>query len=185
MSELVPFRIGDVKWMPGHTPEKLRVPCPVCNGDLAVTVILGTGEHVGVPCEACVEGFDGPRGYIEEWSYKPRAVRFEISSIASMHRGRWWVNSTTGEHAEYTDLRDTEAEALAVSRERCAKQHEANMADRAHHRKNTAKHTWSIKYHRKKIADYERRIKWHKSKIEARRSKQPTTPQPGTTNKEG
>lgn len=166
---IIPFRVGDVKWMPAHAPEKVQTTCPICAGNLAVEVVLGTGEHVGVPCEACGKGYDGPRGYIEEWVYEPRAFRFEIAGIDSMHAERWWVNSTTGGHADVGDLRDSEDEALEVSKQRCAAQYERNMESRAHHRKRTAEHTWSIAYHRKEIADCERRIAWHKSKIEARK----------------
>jgi hypothetical protein len=135
-----------------------------------VTVSLGGGESVSVPCECCGKGWEGPRGVIEEWEYDPQAVRFEIASIASMHNGRWWVGSTDGAHAEYTDLRETEDEALAVSAERCAKQYEHNMATRARNKRDTKEHTWSIQYHRKEIAHCEQRIAWHRSKIEARKA---------------
>jgi hypothetical protein len=166
----LPFKIGEVKWMPAHAPRKIQVECPVCAGQLAVTVILGGGESVSVPCECCGKGWEGPRGVIEEWEYDPQAVRFEIASIASMHNGRWWVGSTDGAHAEYTDLRETEDEALAVSAERCAKQYEHNMATRARNKRDTKEHTWSIQYHRKEIAHCEQRIAWHRSKIEARKA---------------
>jgi hypothetical protein len=164
----VPFTIGQVLWMPTHLPEKVTVPCPVCAGQLAVTVILGSGEHVGVLCEACGKGFTGPLGTIEELVYEPKAVRFEIARVWSMHEGRWWVESATGGYADFADLRATEAEALAESERRCAAQLESNMQMRQRHRGNTKQHTWSIQYHRKQIADLERQIAWHRSKVEAK-----------------
>lgn len=43
-----PFVMGQQMWMAIGESEQARHPCPICNGDKAVTIILGTGEHVGV-----------------------------------------------------------------------------------------------------------------------------------------
>jgi hypothetical protein len=165
MQPPIPFSIGDVKWLPVTTK------CPVCFGKLFCTVILGNDERVQVPCEACGKGYDGPRGTIQEHNYTPEARKFTIASIASMHMGRWCINSEEGGYAEFSDLCATEEDALAQSAAKCAEAHERNMESRATHRKQTKEHTWSIKYHRKEIADCERRIEWHRSKIEARAQK--------------
>jgi hypothetical protein len=46
-----PFTIGQAMWMAIGDAEQVTKPCPVCNGDKAVTIILGTGEHVSVLCD--------------------------------------------------------------------------------------------------------------------------------------
>ncbi len=161
----MPFAIGDVKWQPSHAPEKVTIPCPECAGKLAVTVILGDGERVGVPCEACGLGFNWPRGVIEEWSYTPRAIRFEIGSVSSMHDDRWTVESTSGGWGMYHELCDTEEEALTVSRQKCAEQYESNMQSRQRHKKNVARAVWSVRYHREQIKSLTQQLEWHQAKV--------------------
>lgn len=160
-----PFQIGDVKWLPVHQPTQVTLPCPVCAGARAVTVVLGDGERVGVLCEACGKGFDGPRGIIQEWEYAPAAARFEIARVRSMHDDRWSVESTTGGYADFNELVDTESEALAISTRKCAEQFESNMRSRQRKRKDVANATWSIRYHREQIADLQRQIRWHESRL--------------------
>lgn len=161
----VPFEIGQAWWAPRVYPEKVTVPCPVCFGKLAVVVELGDGERIGVPCEACGKGFEGPRGTIQEWAHTAGADEFVIADVKSMHHGRWWLVSTTGVEAAFEDLRASEAEALAESARRCAEQHESNMRSRQYKRKATKDASWSIQYHRKCIEDLELQIAWHRGRL--------------------
>lgn len=160
-----PFALGDVLWMPAHAPTQITVPCPVCAGHLFVTIILGDGDQLAVECDACGLGFEGARGVIQEWQYAPMAIRFEIAAVSSMHQGRWSVTSTTGGYAQYEELLQTEAAALAESERRCAAQLESNMQSRQRHRRNVKKLTWTAQYHRGCIADLQRQIDWHQSKL--------------------
>lgn len=166
----IPFRIGDVLWQASNGSNNVKVPCPVCNGDLAVTVILGDGERVGVPCEACGKGFNGPRGYIEEWQHDPAVSKFVIASIQSFHADRWCVNSETGGWGYFNELFPSEDEAMARAVKNCAEQHERNMQSRQRHRKNVKEAAWSIQYHRKQIADLERQIAWHQGRVSAKKA---------------
>ncbi len=164
----VPFEIGQEWWLPVAHPRQIEVPCPVCFGNLAVEVILGNGERVGVPCDGCGHGFDGPRGVIEEWSHEPSAQKFVIAEVSSMHGGRWALNSVTGAYAQFEDLKRTEAEAMAQAVQNAAAQEESNMRSRQRTRKNVQKSTWSVRYHREQIKDLERQLLWHRGKIEAK-----------------
>jgi len=58
-----PFVIGQQMWMAIGESENVSRPCQICNGDRAVTIILGTGEEVSVICDGCGLGFEGPRGF--------------------------------------------------------------------------------------------------------------------------
>ena len=157
--------IGAAFWMPEGWSEKVILPCPACDGQLAVTVILGSGERVGVPCDGCGHGYDGPRGVIEEWQSHPRAIPFEIAELVSLYNERWKVRSTTGAEAEMSNLYATEAEALAVAVQRAIEHNERNMQMRQHKRGRVQKHAWSILYHRGCIKDLERQIAWHTNRI--------------------
>lgn len=163
----LPFAIGQVMWMAKVYPSRVTLPCPVCAGQRAVVVELGTGERVGVPCEACGKGFNNPTGTIEEWDHDPGVERFVIASVDSMHNGRWFLQSESGARCEWDELCATEAEAMEKSVARCAEQHERNMQSRTHKRRNTKEAAWSIRYHREQIRDLEQRIAWHQSKIQA------------------
>lgn len=163
----LPFEIGQVLWLAVGTPHQVTLPCPVCAGQLFVTVELGSGERIAVPCEACGKGYGGPRGVIEEWEHSPSIQRFEIASVRSMHEGRWWVESTTGAMANFDELCATEGEALTKATAQAAAQHESNMQSHQRHRKNTKETTWSVRYHRKCIADLEQQIAWHQGKLSA------------------
>lgn len=168
-----PFAIGQTLWMPVGEAEKNRQSCPVCAGQLAVVVILGSGEHVGVPCDACGHGFDGPRGYIEEYEQHPRAAKFVIASIESFHNGVWCLRSETGAWHELNDLYATEAEALDVAVKRAAEQHERNMQSRQHKRQSAQRHGWSIQYHRSCIKDLERQLDWHRAHVLSKQKGKP------------
>lgn len=170
-----PFEVGQRWWAPKVYPTQVVLPCPVCFGQLAVTVVLGDGEEIGVPCEACGRGFDGPRGTIVEYDHAPAVDEFIIAGVKSMHGGRWWLVSTAGAEANFEDLRASESEAMVESARRCAENHERNMQSRQHKRRATANATWSIQYHRKCISDLERQIAWHQGRLlpSQRRKKPP------------
>ena len=162
-----PFEIGETYWAPIGSPEKMTIPCPVCFGQLAVTVVLGDGERVGVPCEACGKGFDGPQGTIEVWEHTPSARRFVIDRVKSMWDDRWTVESEDGQTRDFSELHETEAEAFAVAVEHVRMQHERNMRTYQRRRRDVANATWSIRYHREQIKDLERQIAWHTGRITA------------------
>lgn len=164
----MPFEIGDALWAPKTSSQRNRVPCPVCVGTGVVILLYGGEERVSVGCEACGLGFDGPRGYIEEWDYTPAATPFVIAGVSSFYDGRWNVSSTTGETMDFDKLCKTEAEALAASAEACAAQHERNMESRQSARRSAKRASWTVLYHRKCIADLEQQIAWHTAKINAK-----------------
>lgn len=163
-----PFAIGDVLWWPRGDSRQVRVPCPVCVETRRFVVELASGERLTLPCDACDVGMQGPRGYIEEWTLEPRAERFEIAKLASMHAGRWYVESTGGECEFFDALKATEAEAMAEAENRAAERAEENMRRVQHVRGSVRKSSWSVRYHREKIRDAELSIAWHRGKIDAK-----------------
>ena len=160
----LPFQIGQTLWSARTAPQQVTVPCPVCQGALAVVVICGE-DRFAVPCEGCGLGFNGPQGTITEYEHLPAAVEFVIAEVTAMHQGRWSLRSETGAGAQFDDLHQTEAEALAASVIACAANYERNMQTRQHKRKNVKQATWAVRYHRERIKDLERQIQWHQSRL--------------------
>lgn len=165
----MPFAIGQQMWEPVYPPQRVRVPCPVCFGKLAVVVELGNGERVGVPCEGCGIGFVGPRGFVEEWRYEASARPFVIASVESMSsrsESDWVVRSEDGTTYNFANLCATEAEAIGKAREAAEREMERQCDTRQHKRGAELKRApWSVRYHRKEIANLERKLAWHKAKI--------------------
>lgn len=165
-----PFTIGQQMWLAVGDTENVKVTCPVCAGALGVTVTLGSGEQVGVMCDACGLGFDGPRGYITEWEHRPRAVPFVIASVKSFRDGKWEVLSTEG-WSYFHKLHQTEAEALAAAQQQAAQQHENNMLSRQRQKSSVRRLTWSVRYHNDCIKDLQRQIDWHQARVMSGRVK--------------
>jgi hypothetical protein len=171
----MPFAIGDETWLPAPASQQVRVECPACRGTRVITFLYGGNvdpERVNMPCEACGLGFDGPRGYIEEWVSQPGATKYVIAEVMGMRsrdgETEWEVRSTEGRTAYFKDLCATEAEALAKSSEMCNEQEERNMLTRQRHKAGVKKHSWSALYHKQQIKDLERQIAWHRSRIGAK-----------------
>lgn len=166
-----PFTIGATMYLPNNGTEQVRIVCPVCFGKLAITVVLGNGEEVGVPCESCGIGFNGPRGYIEEWVHEPRVAPFVIAELESYRGGdepEWYLRSIDGSAAYWKDLSATEAEAMVVATARADAQHERNMETRQHKKRSVKREGWTVRYHREQIESLERQLAWHRAKVQSK-----------------
>jgi hypothetical protein len=161
----LPFAIGDVFWLPVGDPQQRRETCPICAGQLAIIVRLGSGEEVGVPCEACGLGHERARGFIDEWVIAPRADRFEIFRVTGMRDGQWRVESTDGAEVDFERLFPTEEKAIDAAKKRAAEVEEQNMRSRQHKREDVKRGGWSIQYHRQCIARLEKELEWHQAKV--------------------
>jgi hypothetical protein len=161
----LPFTIGATMYAPGSGTEQVQIVCPVCNGDRRITVILGDGEHVSVSCDGCGLGFNGPRGYIDEWEHHPKVTPFVIAAVESFRDGEWRLKSEDNYTADLKDLYATEAEAKTEADRRAAAAMEHNMASRNRKRKGVQNVGWTVQYHRKKITDLEKELAWHRAKV--------------------
>lgn len=161
----VPFLIGQQMWAPVVHPQRVTIPCPICVGERRVIVILGSGEHLSVECEACAVGLQPPRGVIEEWNNDPGVEPFTIASVKSMWNNQWMLESTTGSQQQHHELYTTETKAMAQSVAQCNNNNERNLQMRQHKRAGVKKVTWSIRYHHEHIKDLERQITWHRERV--------------------
>lgn len=69
-------------------PSRIRVPCPVCAGKLALVVILGDGEEVGIECDNCGKGYSGPQGHVSACGWQRRNCRPESRDTQSSRTSR-------------------------------------------------------------------------------------------------
>jgi hypothetical protein len=160
-----PYIVGQTYYRAQHQLEQVRVSCPICDGHKTVEVILGSGEHLIVPCEGCGLGFEEARGYIEQHEYRPCAVPFMVASIEGYSHGNWTILSAGGDSSYGDRLYGEEREALAASQKQADEQKEQNARSYSQTKASAKKLTWSIPYHRECIKNMERRIEYHKRKI--------------------
>ncbi len=160
----LPFKIGDMYWLPSRSPRQTIEPCPVCKGTKMVTVLSGD-ERFDMECDACGLGYKGPRGTVTEWHYDPHVEPFTIDSIVRMDGDEWTVKSVTGGQAVFSILCATEAEALDVSAKAYVAQEEENTRRRRYRRKGVSKAAWTVRYHQDAIKRLERELAYHRGKI--------------------
>jgi len=76
------FKVGDTVWFAKCGIESVQKVCPTCFGKKEVTLILGNGDSVVLPCRGCAPGFDSPRGYISEYEYVTEPEMIAISGMS-------------------------------------------------------------------------------------------------------
>jgi hypothetical protein len=140
------FNIGDRVWVAAYGNVAARITCPVCYGNRAVTLILGNGDEVRLPCGHCSPGYESPRGYVTEYRAEARAYERVIDSV-TVSTGAVEYGA---ENYSFPEARAfaTEAEALAAAEQIAAEAQQANER-RADFGKEDAKRSfaWNAGYH--------------------------------------
>ena len=168
-----PFEIGKTYYLPQMNPYQVKVPCYVCNGKKVVTVTDGWGVSWDVQCEGCGLGFEGPRGFVNEYAYTPSVKEFTVYKVNSFHAdGSWYLVSMQGDSSDWSSLRMTPEEAEQDSAKRLREIETEN-----HRRSATSKQTmlnkatWSLRYHRECLAKLDREREYHQAKIQEQERK--------------
>ena len=145
------FNIGDRPWLASAGVKQVEKACPVCAGKKTVELIIGTGEHIILPCDYCGKGWEGPRGFVMEYEYTTGAEQLTVTRTVTRR-------TEEGESSEYhfassryandDDLFATEEEALAQCQAWIA-QKEIDERTRAEYiKKDQAKtYSWNAGYH--------------------------------------
>lgn len=95
------YKVGDKVWYARYAPaEQVKITCPICVGKKVVTLILGDGTQMELPCEYCGKGYDASRGYVNDYQLvaKPELVtidRVEIRETASGQEREYHTNVTS------------------------------------------------------------------------------------------
>lgn len=144
------FSVGDTAWYAKCAHELIKKTCPTCFGKLEVTLILGDGDAVILPCEACGKGYEGPRGYIEEYAYVVEPIVFIITRMTINHDG-------SGNNIEYAsgyntykdeDVFLTKEEALVRAKAKKERLDEEQRTRAECLKYNTNKNfSWNAAYH--------------------------------------
>lgn len=72
------YNVGDKVWWAKYQRQTVRKTCPICDGKLRVTVILGNGDHIETDCTYCERGFE-KYGWVEEYEYVSAVEQVQIT----------------------------------------------------------------------------------------------------------
>ena len=165
-TEIKLYNVGDKVWWARCGQNQVQRTCIVCYGKKEVTLILGNGEEMVLPCSYCALGFDSSRGFTQEYEFTAEPQLITITSYCS-------EMTCSGEKREYQhgmyslypeQICETQQEAV----DKCAKEIEEKEAEQQRRagctKSNKTKHfSWDAGYHMKQVTDLERQIEWHKA----------------------
>lgn len=166
-----PFAFGQVVYVvEGSAHGQVDVPCPICFGQLYVTLILGNGEQQKVECEACGKGCSGPTGVVSAWKPWSKVVAATVTGLN--HEGGKWRVSVSGIHSssEHIFADEKTAEAFRESYHKELEDYARRM-DEQNMMRHKKQHTWSASYHREHIRRLRQEMEYHEKKLLQKKEK--------------
>ncbi len=163
--------IGDTIYYATCQNERVSVICPVCHGKLEVTLILGNGDSVILPCDYCGKGYNDPRGYVEEYNYVVTATPFTVTGIEieQSQNGEKRQYRSGGEHCYHIF---EENRCFAIEKEALAaavfikEQLDKDQSTRSEYLKQDKRKSfsWNAGYHLRQAKDHRRQAEYHEGK---------------------
>ena len=161
------YNVGDEVWFAHYDMVRVEKPCPVCFGEKEVTLILGNGDRVVLPCDYCGHGLDEPTGRITEHEYVASAEPVRITKIQSetdlVSEARKYYFG--GRYAAIEDLFDTKEEALARCAEKVAQRELEESTQACRLKASRLKsYSWNAGYHLRQAQECRKRAEYHEQK---------------------
>jgi hypothetical protein len=156
------YSIGDTVWIPVVGNHNVKTTCPVCFGKKSVVLILGDDTHIKMDCGYCGNGYDPPRGFVEEYRYEARVEFFGVTGMEIQKSSdkedvsyRGPRNMSASEDRCFSTREDamTEAEKIAATENRA-------MDQRIEHIKKDKyrSFSWHVGYYKREAADAKKRM---------------------------
>lgn len=165
------YNIGDTPWYAGQDYVERKVVCPDCLDQKYLTVILGDGSQVTIPCTTCSIGYDPPRGFIiyHEASTAVRQVKIchiELSDDEVKY-GHSGSSAYCYRTAAPDELFDTREEAM-VKAEEIAERLNKEEDEKIRRKKDSNRSwAWHVTYYRNQIRDYKKTIAFAQQQLNA------------------
>ena len=165
------FKVGDYVWTCYAGSIQQTRPCRACAGTKAVTLILGSGEHVRLDCEACSRGYEAPTGTEQEYAYGVTASSYRVTGVEVVQTEKGEeVKYRSGSDGCYTSLNHercfaTEAEALASGVSLVAEaeaEAEKRIAWKVQDKNKS--YAWNASYHLRRAKDAAKDLDYHTRK---------------------
>lgn len=163
------FNIGDKVWTVGTEHYAKRIPCPDCQGQKAVTVILGDGSQVSVDC-GCGHGYDGPRGYVEYSAMRQAAKQRTVTGMEiDGAKVEYKLDGHSGGgyyRLEEKNLFATKEEAEARLVELLKDEEDAELRKLNWQKEDNRKTwAWNVNYHRRCLKEAQRNLDYHSRQL--------------------
>jgi len=157
------FKVGDWVWWAKCRWEPIQIPCPTCFGKKQVTLILGNGDEVILPCHGCAPGFESARGYIEEYDYISEPEQIYITGMDIEVDGDKEKVRYRGPYIyDEEDLFSEQIEAFAKSQEKKRQLDEEQQTRTEHIKKNVHKSfSWNARYHIREAGNHREKAEHH------------------------
>ena len=169
------FQVGDRPWVIHIGQTLVSQPCPVCFGKCVVTLILGNGDSVELPCENCARGYEPPTGRVTEYVFSSGARQETIVEVETKQSpGGIAVEYRTVDHYCYKEeeVFTTEAEALVLCSQKCAKADEEQRTRAEYIKENVKKkYSWNAGYHLREAKREEESAARHRAKAKLCKAK--------------
>ena len=160
------LKVGEEIWWAKCGSESVRETCPVCFGNLTVTVTLGDGTHVATPCQFCAIGFMPSCGTVSryKWVDDVRLVRIDKREMSDEGGTEKWEYRHGNYILHPEDLFENEESAKAGCREKSIK-HEVEEATRIEKSKGHGhkSYSWAVGYHLRNAKDHRRQMEYHEA----------------------
>jgi hypothetical protein len=158
------YKIGDQVWQPRYENVKLEKTCPMCFGKKQVVLILGDDSQCVTECNYCGLGFNGSRGFVEDWEFIVDARPMAITNVRI-------VESVDGDKIEYMsdcyylDPYDTKEEALEVAQKMADIEKERREKCSFNSKEDKKKAlSWNAGYHVRCANDAKRKLEYHEAR---------------------
>lgn len=154
------FNVGDKVWWAKYERLPVKNVCPICDGKLRVTIILGNGDHIETDCTFCERGCQ-KYGWVENWEFVSAVeqvpiTRKEVNEGESGRQVEYRYNNWCLDH---TNTHETKEGAELLLETKIAKQQQEDL-QRLEYGKNanTRKYSWLVGYYQRQKRDAEKTI---------------------------
>ena len=158
------IKVGSTIYVSRFGQKEVFLKCPVCFGEKIVTLILGNGDKVEMPCECCSRGVEPSTGYVKEWRMEAGVESVIITKIET-------TIDANGETYEYIsdnrifypkDIFITEQEAVEESIKRADK-YNLDQETKAEFVKGKPdkNYTWNAGYHIREAKKAKEKVDYH------------------------
>ena len=159
------YKIGDSVWHARCEWLPVSKPCPICFTKRQVTLILGDGSQVILPCDYCKQGYLPPSGFVKEYEYvsSPQLITIEKINIEIESN----VEKVTYQQGCYIyyygeTIFDTQEDALIKCDELKSKL-EADQKEKTkicNHNSNKS-YSWNAGYHLREAKENRKQAEYH------------------------
>jgi len=159
------YNVGDRVWWAKCGTIEVKEPCCVCFGKLTVTLILGNGDEVVLPCDYCRHGLNLPTGYTAVYRFVAEPIEVVIHSVSIVTTSNSLRKRSTIEynHKNCILYPDIVFDTLEEATQKCAEIIEAKELEEINKpkHKQLKSYSWNAGYHMKLVERAEHDMEYH------------------------